>query len=345
MTPNRTLIHLHEINERYAAQKQRTSERRKERRAKAFQPIRDAWDAIKDLPALSNKMDGLRSASDYLLRDEGDNLVFRDASGGPGFTVNVDAGIGFLTVFYFRWGNNTPFASCNAERAVERFLEFFARKIELPPIELLKQAEEIEQAAEAVPEVSLPAAPLLEAYAAESTRLRLQLSSLRTLCRELLSANEADVFTQIAKNIELHLELYPEPHPMTAEEIETFLNRVRATNPPIASVAVEKALAARFEQLLSWLNQMHAADAPALHAALCHRVPCSFAMARLMKDFNVVDFVNVLYNAYPHFNGFGLLDLASQVLTGKSIAMSWSDDKAQPKFLGFCEYKPAPSDK
>lgn len=90
-----------------------------------------------------------------------------------------------------------------------------------------------------------------------------------------------------------------------------------------------------FARILEALNSAFQADPAAVHCLCANRVPCNQTLA---------DHPTVQVGAIPVWSdahqvgALGLLNGVIEALTGRRVATQWSDDKPQPKMLGFIEW-------
>jgi len=92
-----------------------------------------------------------------------------------------------------------------------------------------------------------------------------------------------------------------------------------------------------FKRVLECLNSAFIADAGAIHALCCNRVPCNAALA---------DHPTVQVDqppVYDHGFSVGALGLINGVVesaTGRRVAMQWNDGNSvePPRMIGFVEY-------
>ena len=102
---------------------------------------------------------------------------------------------------------------------------------------------------------------------------------------------------------------------------------------------------AAIEAVVRVLNEAFAADAAAVHALLCNRVPCNKALA----DHSTVQVMETpTAGKFPAVGTIGLLNGAMEVLTGERIASVWEPDSVPvggevPRnvFAGFRVYDPS----
>ena len=89
------------------------------------------------------------------------------------------------------------------------------------------------------------------------------------------------------------------------------------------------------------LNEAFRNDPGAIHALMCNRVPCNQALAG--HPTVQVEATPVMRDA-EHWSvgALGLINGAIEPLTGKRVAVRWSDSGPDGRrtFLGFCEYRP-----
>ena len=95
-----------------------------------------------------------------------------------------------------------------------------------------------------------------------------------------------------------------------------------------------------FAKALEVLNSAYQADPAAIHSMVSNSIPCQ-GVALRDHPWGVVGDSYAVPGSYT-VSTLGLLNGVVHALTGKRVAMSWSDTKDENgrfKFIGFVEYK------
>lgn len=103
---------------------------------------------------------------------------------------------------------------------------------------------------------------------------------------------------------------------------------------------------AALDTVLRVLNEAFAADPAALHALICHRVPCN-GQGLLNHPSIPVDTVPVPFKDGVEIYSVSMLGVLNGVLEGligQRVAAKWDTpdvgEAPRPKFTGFCAYTP-----
>ena len=94
-----------------------------------------------------------------------------------------------------------------------------------------------------------------------------------------------------------------------------------------------------FEKALEVLNSAYKADPMAIHSLMCSLVPCQGK--ELMEHPEVVVAESNVSPGNYHVTSLGLINGILYSMTGRRVAMNWSDNKdgkGRCELLGFVEY-------